>query len=110
MTRMMYLWMYAMLLNCIMSSCCHVVVVVLVQESIEASKVSLLFPDRFRMSQNLPEQELDPHNPVVCDNDSSDAKQSGIFCCVTPVLVCNKPKRLVGLGDHISASGLAVYM
>jgi hypothetical protein len=65
------------------------------QDAFSAEEVA--FPPSYR--------GFDAARPVRCNT-----RASGVECCTVPVLACKQPRRLVGLGDKISASGLAVYM
>lgn len=65
------------------------------ERSVDVSMLDLLL--------SSPESDLFIHNPVYHKKTSSAAY------AITPVLVCKRPVRTVGLGDAISASGLLYH-
>jgi ADP-dependent phosphofructokinase/glucokinase len=86
-----------------------------IQENVPAGDVELLYPEQFQLEtvHRSSPIKFNPDKPITCiDYTSHPASQGsrGMHCCVAPVLVCRHPKRTVGLGDHISASGLTAYL
>eukprot|EP00117_Sycon_ciliatum_P015964 scpid66803/ scgid15597/ ADP-dependent glucokinase len=74
-------------------------------QEIDPEKVQLKFPKAFVRSI------LDPklrREPIVVDPNSpvSTWQRDGINFYLSPVLVCRRPLKTVGLGDAISATGL----
>lgn len=70
-----------------------------------------LSPDMLEQHYHSPSSTADINevysgtpSPISCHGPASK------HCCVIPVLVCKKPVQTVGLGDHISSSGLSVYI
>ena len=72
---------------------------------IDAERVRLMFPEIYLRS--LKDQQL-RREPVVFDSNSpvDSWQRNGISFYLSPVLVCRKPLKTVGLGDAISATGL----
>lgn len=62
--------------------------------------VKLKIPETFRLHSNAEPSSLDEKRPVI----SWDLE--GYHFVFSPVLVCQHPKRTVGLGDAISSTGL----
>ncbi|GFS18886.1 ADP-dependent glucokinase [Elysia marginata] len=67
---------------------------------LKAELLDLKIPAKFRLFTGDAERELDPHSPVLT------WRQEGFLFVMSPVLVCKKPVKTVGLGDAISATGL----
>ena len=65
-----------------------------------ADLLKLKIPNKFRLFSGDSERELDPQNPVM------SWRKDGILFVLSPVLVCKRPVKTVGLGDAISATGL----
>jgi len=58
-------------------------------------------------SQHVETQEIDTDSMLV--GSDSAQKATEIECCVVPVMVCKVPQKTAGLGDNISATGLAYH-
>lgn len=71
-------------------------------QSVDVSKVELKAPLEFHSSHTEPRQQLslNPAEPVTV------WRRGNVTFHFTPVLVCKRPLRTVGLGDAISAEGL----
>ena len=65
-------------------------------------KFDLAIPSRFRLSSSHEEMKFNASNPVITW-EMEGGKYSFSF---SPVLVCKRPLKTVGLGDAISAVGL----
>ena len=95
---------------CCVVLCCVVLCCAVLQEVLSPSDLDILFPEVYSFpalssaSASAP-LRFSPSDPVQCRRTAAD-----IACCVAPTLVCRQPRRTVGLGDHISASGLTAYL
>ncbi|XP_047451843.1 ADP-dependent glucokinase isoform X2 [Mugil cephalus] len=71
-------------------------------QSVDVSKVELKAPLEFHSSHTEPREQLslNPAEPVTVWH------RGNVTFYFTPVLVCKRPLRTVGLGDAISAEGL----
>ncbi|XP_062859326.1 ADP-dependent glucokinase isoform X2 [Trichomycterus rosablanca] len=71
-------------------------------QAVDVAKVGLKAPLSFYSSFSEPRESLvlDPSNPVTV------WRRGNISFYLSPVLVCKRPLRTVGLGDAISAEGL----
>ena len=63
-------------------------------------EVDLRIPDSFKLFSGDIERQFNHTNPVL------SWTRKGLHFVFSPVLVCHEPKRTVGLGDAISATGL----
>ena len=63
-------------------------------------EVDLRIPDTFKLFSGDIERQFNHTSPVLSWN------REGLHFVFSPVLVCHEPKRTVGLGDAISATGL----
>jgi ADP-dependent glucokinase len=82
-------------------------------QGLAPEQLELLLPPAYTIGES--HVRFDPRDPVQCRDVAAASASSGkpayaraLRCCVAPVLVCKRPLRTVGLGDHISASGLTV--
>jgi hypothetical protein len=64
--------------------------------------VDLHFPPQFRPYSGAAAETLDARRPVR----RYGTAWRGVALALSPVLVCRKPAKTVGLGDAISATGL----
>ncbi|KAK3779540.1 hypothetical protein RRG08_045286 [Elysia crispata] len=67
---------------------------------LKADLLDLKVPAKFQLFSGDTERELDPLRPVI------SWRKDDILFVLSPVLVCKKPVKTVGLGDAISATGL----
>ncbi|KAK3097938.1 hypothetical protein FSP39_014684 [Pinctada imbricata] len=67
---------------------------------IDPDSVSLKFPKKFYLHTGSEEIVFNASNPVI------SWQREGFEFSLSPVLVCKKPLKTVGLGDSISATGL----
>ncbi|XP_005098113.1 ADP-dependent glucokinase [Aplysia californica] len=67
---------------------------------LQSDIVELKIPRKFHLYSGDVERELDPRSPVM------QWQKDGYMFVFSPVLVCKRPVKTVGLGDAISATGL----
>lgn len=68
--------------------------------NLSPEEVDLRIPENFKLFSGDIDRQFDQENPVL----SWD--REGLHFVFSPVLVCHEPKKTVGLGDAISATGL----
>ena len=66
----------------------------------KVDKLELKIEESFKLYNGAEDMFIDGEKPVV------EFEYEGFEFAFSPVLVCKKPRRTVGLGDAISATGL----
>ena len=75
-------------------------------ENLSSDDIDLIAPTQFVPVEGIPPQRITPEKPV-CTWEIRDGGEWFYRFTFSPVLVCKKPKKTVGLGDSISATALA---